>query len=150
MEIELQLCNNTLSLAALELPLHHTESGVSSSAAAAAAPISLWNTSCIKGFQNICRLFYILFVLFSCIWRIRQWRFYPAFCLEEVPEGKRSRDASVNRSKTKRCLQTLKSNANKLDINCWVIIRIIGQSDTTRGGASCSAGADIKLQGAKP
>ena len=39
MEIELQLCNNTRSLAALELPLHHTESGVSP-AAAAAAPIS--------------------------------------------------------------------------------------------------------------
>ena len=67
--------------------------------------------------------------------------------IQEEPEGKRSRDASVNRSKTKRCLQTLKSNANKLDINCWVII---GQSDTTRGGASCRAGADIKLQGAKP
>ena len=68
---------------------------------------------------------------------------------QEVPV-KRSRDSSVNRSKTKRCLQTLKSNANKLDINCWVIIRIIRQSDTTLGGASCSAGADIKLQGAKP
>ena len=64
MEIELQLCNNTRSLAALELPLHHTESGVSP--AAAAAPISFHcgtqvASSALKTFVDS----FSLFVFFS-------------------------------------------------------------------------------------
>ena len=68
MEIELQLCNNTRSLAALELPLHHTESGVSP---AAAAPISFHcgtqaASSAFKTFVDS----FILFVLISSIFSL--------------------------------------------------------------------------------